>query len=587
MSVHVGGRMEAQDRVRVTDRSDHYRLAALFAASLLLHIGMIANSAMTARDSIGFARLAINLAHPSDGKPSADAMAALLGSGAASRDGIDRTLPEVLKHAQQPPGYPASIYATYYLVRLVDPPAPVASAVEGQPPVVPIVGEQLLRSAQIACAAAMILAVFPMYWLGRMLLDRDRSFAAVLIFQFLPVVARDTSDGLSEGLFLLGLSSALALGVAGIRKQSVGRFLLCGLAAGATYLVRPEALAVVIAGIGTLAWLAVAKLRPKADTLACAVALLVGTGIAAAPYMVLIGGITNKPSGKQATEEFSHPRFRAVGLGDGGPLFAEWRRDGGDAPALSKALDAAGAIGREYLHASHWAVGILGLLGLAVVARRLRERPEWLLLLGAAAVHLAVLARVAYVQGYASERHLLSCSFVATYLAMAAIPPIFDRLRRRPILGAFYRRPVAFWIWVAVLVGICFPSLLRPMHANRVGFKKGGLFLVERFERDRLAAAKNPEIDSAYPQLTDPSEWVQFYAGRTYHVPPALTISRRPGVEYAVHLPDRARNDSRLNAIEYTTEMANDPTAELVFVWPDGPGEKATVKIYRRVNPPR
>ena len=584
MAAHVGGRMETKAPLRVTDRSDHLRLAALVAASLLLHAWMIGNCAMTARDSIGFARLAVNLIHPADGKPPADALGAIVG-GAQIHDGLDRTLPEVLKRAQQPPGYPLTIFAAYSIVKRIDPTPGGA-----------ILHDRILLSAQIACAGAMILAVFPMYWLGRMLLDKNRAFAAVLVFQFLPVVARDTSDGLSEGLFFFGLSSTLALGVAGLRKQSVGRFLCCGLAAGMTYLVRPEGLAVAVAALGVLAWLALAKLRPRANMLACAAALVAGTGIAAAPYMLLIGGITNKPSGKQATEEFSNPRFRSVGMREnGGPLFAEWRRDGDDATAATKVFDAAGAILREYLQASHWAVGILGAVGIALMFRRFRDRPEWLLLAGASAIHLAVLARVAYVQGYASERHLLSPAFAATYFAMAAIPTLFEWLGRRPVIGGFYRRPAALWVWVAILVAICIPSLLKPMHANRIGFREGGLFLAQRFEAERRTAleerlkvdpAGDPNFDSARPQLTDPSEWVQYYAGRTYHLPPEQTVYRKPGVEYAVHLPNRDRNDSRLNAIAYTTEMANDPKAELVFSWPPGPREKAVLEIYRRVNPP-
>jgi hypothetical protein len=576
MAAHVGGRMETKAPLRVTDRSDHLRLAALVVASLALHAWMIGNSAMTARDSIGFARLAVNLTHPSDGipDPEENRLALLGGLYAAVPDGVPRTLPEVLKSAQQPPGYPLTIYATYAVVKRLDPPPGGA-----------IVHDQILRSAQYACAAAMILAVLPMYWLGRMLLDKNRSFSAVLLFQFLPVVARDTSDGLSEGLFFLGLSSTLALGVAGLRKQSVGRFLFCGLAAGMTYLVRPEGLAVAVAVLGVLAWLALAKLRPRRNMLACATALLAGTGIAAAPYMLLIGGITNKPSGKQATEEFSNPRFQSVGMREnGGPLFAEWRRDGDDATAATKALDAAGAILREYLHASHWAVGILGAVGFALTIRRFRDRPEWMLLAGAAAIHLAVLARVAYVQGYASERHLLSPAFAATYFAMAGIPILFERLSLAPVVGGFYRRPEALWVWVAILIAICIPSLLKPMHENRIGFRLGGLYLAERLARDERPISEGGT--GAKPQVTDPSEWVQYYAGRTYHRPPALTTYRKEGVEYAVHLPNRDRNDSRLNAIAYTTEMANDPKAQLVFSWPEGPEEKVKVKIYRRVNPP-
>ena len=64
MSTHVGGRMETVAPIRVTDWSDRVRLLGLLLITLLLHTWLIRNSVMTARDSLGFAQLALNLAHP-------------------------------------------------------------------------------------------------------------------------------------------------------------------------------------------------------------------------------------------------------------------------------------------------------------------------------------------------------------------------------------------------------------------------------------------------------------------------------------------------------------------------------------------
>ena len=552
MSTQVGGRMETVAPIRLTDSRDRYFLTALVLVSSLLHAWLIHNSAMTARDSLGFAQLAINLAYPDHGKPS---------DPPPPETPYPRTLPAVLKTAKQPPGYPATIYATYAILRRIDPPKDRTR----------ISQDQLLLAAQIASALAIVFAVFPMYWLGRMLLGQNRAFAAVLVFQFLPVAARDTSDGLSEGLYFLGLSTAMALGVAGIRKQSIGRFLLCGAASGLTYLVRPEGLAVTVGAFGLLLGLALLRWRPPANMLACAAALLVGTGIAAAPYMVLIGGLTNKPSGKQAIEGIPPAGPARPGFGaqaPGGPLFAEINTDTDRGSVLKKAFGAAGTMGREYLHASHYAVGILGLLGAFLIRHRSRSQPEWLLLVAVVAVHLTALARVAYVQGYASERHLLTPAFVATYFALAGLEPLFAWFARWPALAAFYRRPEAQGVWVGILVATCIPSLLKPMHQNRIPFKQAGEYLVK---------VLRPEDG-----LTDPYEWAQYYAGRTIYLPPHGGPS---AVEYAVLRDSSDAEDKRLNqeVVEHVRCVAGEPWAEQV--WPTGPSggpdKDARVKVYR------
>ena len=538
--------METVAPIRVTDWSDRVRLLGLLLITLLLHTWLIRNSVMTARDSLGFAQLALNLAHPS-GDPAKP---------------VVRTLPDVLKDAKQPPAYPATIYATYYILHRIDPPDNRSE----------FSLNLLLRAAQIAAAGAMTLAVFPMYWLGRMLLDKNRSFAAVLLFQFLPVAARDTSDGLSEGLYFLGFATALALGVAGLRKESIGRFLLCGVASGLTYLVRPEGLAVTLGAAIIMVGLAVVNWRPRVSMLACTAALIVGTGISAAPYMLLIGGLTNKPSGKQAIEGPSGPMRPGFGLNVlNGPIFAEQNTDPDRGSGLQKASAVGLTMTREYLQASHYGVGILGIIGCLLIRKRFRTQPEWIVLLATVGVHLVALSRVAYSQGYASERHLLTATFVATYFTMAGLEPLFGWLARRPVIGGFYRHPAAMWVWVAVLIAVCIPSLSKPMHQNRIGFKQAGEFLAQEIQ---------PE-----DRLTDPYEWSQYYAKRTTYQPP---IAEERFVEYAVLRNGGDAEDKRLNQdlVEQAKRVAADPRSKQV--WPtdeDGiPINDAKIKVYRFDN---
>ena len=92
------------------------------------------------------------------------------------------------------------------------------------------------------------------------------------------------------------MAVAILLGVRAARRPGIGGFLLCGVATGASYLVRPEGLLVAFAvgGVILLAW--ASRRWPRVVALGRLTALCVGVALVALPYMVLIGKLTNKPT---------------------------------------------------------------------------------------------------------------------------------------------------------------------------------------------------------------------------------------------------------------------------------------------------
>ena len=103
----------------------------------------------------------------------------------------------------------------------------------------------------------------PVYLIGRMVFGRNTGFAAALLFQVLPVPARITSDGLTEGVYLLVASVAIALCVRAVRRPRVSGFLLCGLATGVSYLVRPEGLLIAVGPGAVVLWFALTRRWPR------------------------------------------------------------------------------------------------------------------------------------------------------------------------------------------------------------------------------------------------------------------------------------------------------------------------------------
>jgi hypothetical protein len=540
MEARVGARIELVQPRRWVAPRDAGWLLALVAVSGLLHAWLVGTTFVTARDSLGFARLALNLGAPATGP------AGLLDGDKP------RTFIDVLKAAEHPPGYPVAVLAASRLVRAAYP-APLT--------------EQMLLSCQVASTAAGVLLVLPMYLLGRSLYGRFAGFASAGLFQVLPVVARVTSDGLSESLYLLCAATALGFGVRGVRHRSTLNFLLCGMTTGLAYLVRPEGLIVSLTIGVVVGGLDLLRRWPRDVAAGRLLALGVGVGIAATPYMLLIGGVSNKASTNELWNRIKGNPRSNLGAWDsshsqsaGSPvLFAAWydpARDGG------QSIWAAKAVATEVWKSSHFLPCVVPLIGLGVVGlgrlrRKVLGEPEHAVLPLLGLINLAVLFVLALKIGYVSERHTLLIVLVACMMTAAALEPI-----GRDLLPL---RNGPAWLLAAVLAtGL--PAALRPLHENRIGHYHAGKF---------LAATAGPG-----DVVVDPFSWALFYSGRTlYHVtddPPDAPVI------YAVWENAKDNPHSRLPRRDDALNVARDGWSDVVFQWPpDGPPNQAKVTVYK------
>ncbi len=540
--VHIGGRLEAVAPRRVTDPADRVRLLALVAVAVAVHGWTLTHTRVTARDSIGFARYALQLEDPR-AAGFADVVAVL-------RD----------PNTQHPPGYPLAVLAASW---------PVRAAYHADLP------DQMLMSAQVASCVAAVLLVFPTYWLGRMLFGKFAGFAAALLFQVLPVPAEVTSDGLTEGLYLLTLGTALLLGTRAVKNPGVGGFLLCGLATGATYLVRPEGMLAAAAVGLVVVGMAAARRWAWPSVAAWLTALAVGAVLPALPYMVLIGGVSNKPSVDGMFQKIGNWRERVVG-GHGAarppaPLLAVWYNPEADGPLPAWVPR---AIAAEGVKTFHYAPAGLAVLGLLAAARRLRAEPwAWVPIAygGLVLAAVAALASVGQVtQGerhhYVSERHTLPLVYVGCFFAAFAIEQLPGWLGRISLVGDWPAHPAVAWAVLAGVVVSCVPRLVRPLHADRAGHVEAGRFL-----KDHMA----PE-----DTLIDPFEWAGFYSGRTLRRIPPDPSPVAGRYRWAV-LEKGETPHSHLHRYKDAQNVANDGRnkAAVAFEWT----EKAkVVTVYRQ-----
>src|SRR5262245_20142490 len=280
-------------------KGDAWRLGIVLLLAIGLRAWMVSNTTLVSRDCIKFVRDAGLLEDPPAGKDRRD----------------------VIKGAEHPPGYPAAIYGMSKLLRLGGRDLSV---------------ETMAQSAQLVSAIAGVLLVVPLYCLTRRVFDRNTACAAGTLFVALPVCVEVTSDGISDGLFLLTAVSALWFAVRALDRETgrramrsgVGAGLFCGLG----YLVRPDA-AIVAGAIGlTFAGTAIGRRHGNGSmraALLAGVGLVVGFLVLAGPYVALIGKLTNKPAGNQLIEHMQGKEakpafFQRTDIGPGRVPLAVW-----------------------------------------------------------------------------------------------------------------------------------------------------------------------------------------------------------------------------------------------------------------------
>ena len=377
----------------------------------------------------------------------------------------------------------------------------------------------------------------------------------------LPVPARVTSDGLSEGLYLLAAATTVLLGVRAVRRPRAVTFLLCGMAAGASYLVRPEGLLGPVAVGAVVAAAGLTRRWPRDATAGRLAALLAGVAVVAAPYMVLIGKLTNKPTGSYLTDPLDdrpariwtdRPVAHSPTEGAGGPPFAVWwdpTRDEGK----RREIWALRAVAAELAKASHYVVGALAAFALFAHRRRLlAPDPGLWVLVALGLLSLALATYLAVRIGYVSERHTLLFVMVACVFAAATLEPLARVVGSLPVLG----RAV---VWPgAAPAGCCSSSPCRPSRARSSpctrteGHKHAGRWLA--------AHAGGGDW------IQDPYGWAEWYAGRTHYRP--TRHDGRPDNVWVVVEAGKDRPRSLLPHWERANALVAGRTP--VYRWPEG-----------------
>jgi 4-amino-4-deoxy-L-arabinose transferase-like glycosyltransferase len=523
-------------------RRSHWREPALLLALMLftavIRIWILCHTEVAARDSIGFIRMALQF----------------------------EKLPfaEVVRNSAQHPGYPLTLLAVSWPIRWI----------MGTTP------ESMQLSAQATSALASVLLVIPMFWLGRELFDRRAGFWGSVLFQCLPVSSRILADGLSEATFLLFTTTALLLAVRALRERSVWRFALCGAFSGLAYFTRPEGALVALAAGLVLLGIQLSPLWRYSwrQVLACGGSLAVGAVLVGAPYVLITGHLTNKPTGGQILNAFAflpdeHPTRISVSSGSiSQPLMAslfgiyapEWLQD--------RTWWGLYAIGTEVVKSYEYIAILPVLIGLWWFRDRLRGIPGSWVVVAFCALHGLVLWRMACVVGYVSDRHVQLLVLCGVFTWAAAVGALGNwlgrnlaRLRRQsPELSARAGNGVAL-VLLAVCALIGLPDGLRTLHANRAGHRAAGLWL----------AAHTQPAD----EINDPFCWAHYYAGRVFleGTVPEVPAGYQPVTYVVLDRPDLEHKN--LTTLKKAIQLSEN--GALVYHWPENqPVGNAKIRVF-------
>jgi len=376
------------------------------------------------------------------------------------------------------------------------------------------------NAAQLAAACAGVVLAIPTYLIALELFGPSTAWLACLLIYLIPFNGHLLADALSESTLLLfwsfGVWSSLRL----LRTGRLAWLFPVVISSVLAYLTRPEGLVVPFSLVATLILLPLRSSFgfPEPRRRWALGLLMVGSLIAAGPFMLMKGGFSSKPS-----------MSRLLGFAPGaGPMAVERERplDPGQTAARTVLL-ANRAMVRAVAGATTIPLLLLAPIGIAVGCSRADARRSWLFLgimLGASAL---AMIRMHALAGYCTPRHAVIVAWILVLAGGAGLEWVAASLGTRAA-----RFPGDRWtiqragaaIKAIALAGCLLAwgrAMTAPIDSGFAGYRLAGEWL-------KSAAA-------AGERVLDPKGLSLFYAGEQGYTFATLTDgSHDPAVRWVV-----------------------------------------------------
>ena len=381
----------------------------------------------------------------------------------------------------QHPGYPVMILGVHKIARFLSESQSVFS---------------WIYCAQGIALVFRILAIIVLYFLGKELVGARSGFLALLILVLLPKPAHYGSDALSDWAHLFFLAGGILLLVHGAIDKRWWLFGFAGLAAGMGYLVRPECAQVVVYGC---LWSTVQLIWPRTSMarrrVAIGMVLLIGGFlVTAGSYMMLKGAVfpkkhigefalyTQSAKTRQVQQQYIPTVVHTADIlpSDLAQAFGKLFENIGETlmwffvPALLIGL-------YKHFQKQDWC------------------EPKRFFVIAIIALNIPLMVWLYCRSGYMSARHSLplvvfTIFYIPIGLRMLA-NWLEEKFRKETQQTSKKHGSVHFFV-ILMVIGIVIytPKLLRPLHYDKLIFRKVAEWLAKNTQEDAIIAVPDPRI---------------------------------------------------------------------------------------------
>jgi len=352
-----------------------------------------------------------------------------------------------------------------------------------------------IYAAQGITLLCRLLALIPLYFIGKLLVGSRKSFWALLVLIVLPYPARSGSDALRDWPHLVFFATGLLAIVWAIDRHKWWLFGLAGLACGLGYLIRPISLQLVICGA---IWLGYRFFRPagiirQRQALFALALMIAGFLIPAAPHAKASGkllpakirGLLRKvaPVDKPATSIDRIDRHKA-----NNPNYS--------ASAPGTLLCGIGKVCKAIGENMMWLFAVSSLAGLIKYFRsRLPDKYKLLIAIFITFNLVVLWLRCTNFDNAMSKRYLLPLSAVIVFYSVTGLEILSGMFAKKHCGDNFSRQQkLRFYILLTAGVLICLPKLTRPMRIDKQGYLRTAEWLRNNTTPDDRIAVPDRRI---------------------------------------------------------------------------------------------
>jgi hypothetical protein len=385
-----------------------------------------------------------------------------------------------------PPGYPFLIFISHKFVGLLN---------NGSS------AQIWVYSAQSITLLCRLLALIPLYFIGRILVGSRRSFWAVLILVILPHSAKFGCEVVREWPYILFLSVGFLGLLIGANQSKWWIWGLVGLSAGLGYLIRPESTQLLVYGF---IWLTLCMFWQKVygesrwKILIGLALLLVGFAIPAVPYMKSTGRII-PPRVQYIMESSSSNTWpNETDIPKINPIRSNYNVAGILSLNVLKAL---GEIFKTIGENLIWFFMLPLVIGLYYSFRSNAKYEERFLMTAFILVNMTTMVlRYCYIQLTVSERWSLPLITFTIFYIPVGLHVIGNWLESKFPMNKqetdISRKKSGSWFLVLLLIGIgvCIPKLFRPIRIEKQGYRDAAEWLSKNTAATDIIAVPDKRI---------------------------------------------------------------------------------------------